>query len=76
MFVVMALAVFVGWQIGGVYVENYEFSGDLKDLAAQNNARTGLEPIATEAELKSAVMQAHGSMEFNWLPITWRCIEY
>ena len=54
--VVIVLAVLVGWQIGGVYVENYEFSSDVKDLAAQNNARTGLEPIATEPELKSAVM--------------------
>jgi len=54
--VAILLAVLVGWQIGGVYVENYEFSSDLRDLAAQNNVRTGLQPIATESELKSAVM--------------------
>ena len=56
LFTAIPFVVLVGWQIGGVYVENYEFGGDLKDLAAQNNARTGLEPIAAEAELKSAAM--------------------
>lgn len=55
--VVVVLAVFVaGWQIGVVYAQSYEFSSDLRDLAVQNNARTGLVPIATEDELKAAVM--------------------
>ncbi|HEY6466511.1 MAG TPA: hypothetical protein VIY69_11005 [Candidatus Acidoferrales bacterium] len=53
----------IGWRIGVVYAQNYEFSSDLKDLAAQNNARTGLDSVATEDDLKSAVMasaQQHG----------------
>jgi hypothetical protein len=61
--VVVLAALVTGWQIGGVYVQNYEFSSDLKDLAVQNKARTGLESVATEDELKSAVMasaQLHG----------------
>lgn len=56
LFMLILLAMLVGWQIGSAYVENYELTSDLKDLAAQNNARTGLEPVATEAELRSAVM--------------------
>lgn len=60
---VAVAAVAAGWQIGNAYVENYEFGSDLNDLAVQNRARTGLESIATEDELKSAAMasaQQHG----------------
>lgn len=60
--VVLILAM-VGWRVGAVYVQNYEFSSDLRELAAQNEARSGLESVSTEDELKSAVMasaQQHG----------------
>ena len=60
---VLASLAVVGWQIGMVYVENYEFTSDLNDLAVQNKARIGLESVNTEDELKSAVMasaQQHG----------------
>lgn len=56
---VLALVVIlaaVGWQTGCVYVQNYEFGSDLRELAAQNEARSGLESVSTEDELKDAVM--------------------
>lgn len=59
----VAVLLIAGWQIGAVYVENSEFSGDLRELAAQNEARSGLESVSTEDELKNAVMasaQRHG----------------
>jgi hypothetical protein len=46
----------VGWQIGVVYVENDEFSSDIRELTTQDEARSGLESISTEDDLKSAVM--------------------
>jgi len=61
--VLVLLALLAGWQIGVAYVQNYEFSSDLRDLAVDNNARTGLEAVKTEDELKSAVRasaQQHG----------------
>lgn len=60
---VVVVALVVGWQIGVVYVENDQFSGDLRDLATQNNARTGLDSVNSEDELKNAVIasaQHHG----------------
>lgn len=61
--ILLLVALVAGWQIGAAYVENYQFSSDLRDLAVDNNARTGLEAVKTEDELKSAVTasaQQHG----------------
>lgn len=55
-FAVVVFVAVVAWQIGTVYVNNYGFASDLRALAVQNEARSGLQSVSTEDELKSAVM--------------------
>jgi hypothetical protein len=53
--VILSLAI-PGWQIAACYVANSELQSDLKDLAVQNGARIGWVSVATEEELRSAVV--------------------
>jgi hypothetical protein len=53
--IILSLAV-PGWQIAACYVANSELQSDLKDLAVQNGARIGWVSVATEDELRSAVV--------------------
>ena len=50
------LACFAAWQVTACYLANSELQSDMRDLAVQNPARTGLAPISTEQELRGAVI--------------------
>jgi hypothetical protein len=55
----LAMVLLVGvaaWQITAAYLANSELQSDMNDLAAQNSARIGLSPIASEEELRDAVI--------------------
>jgi hypothetical protein len=52
---ILALAAFAGWQIGSRYVANIELQADMKDLAAQNGTRIGLNPPSTDDDLRNIV---------------------
>jgi hypothetical protein len=53
---VLLLGGFAGWQIGACYVANAELQSDMKDLAVQNGARSGLSSFSSEDELRDAVI--------------------
>jgi hypothetical protein len=53
---VLVLAGFAAWRIAAAYVANAELQSDMKDLAVQNPARTGLREPDTEEELRNAVL--------------------
>jgi hypothetical protein len=44
------------WQASAAYLANSELQSDMNDLAAQNSARIGLSQIASEDELRDAVI--------------------
>ncbi len=53
---IVLLAGAVAWQVAAAYLANSELQSDMNDLAAQNSARIGLTPIASEEELHDAVI--------------------
>ncbi len=53
---IVSLAAIAAWQVAAAYLANSELQSDMNDLAAQNSARIGLSPIATEEELHAAVI--------------------
>jgi hypothetical protein len=52
---VLLVAAIVGWQIGSCHVANIELQADMKDLAAQNGTRIGLNPPSTDDDLRNVV---------------------
>jgi hypothetical protein len=52
---VLAIAAFAGWQIASCRVANIELQADMKDLAAQNGTRIGLNPPSTDEDLRNIV---------------------
>ena len=52
----IALLAVIAWQIGACYVANSELQSDMKDLAVQNPARSGLASFDTEEELRNEVI--------------------
>jgi hypothetical protein len=54
--VIVLLVGVVALQVAAAYLANSELQSDMTDLAAQNSARIGLSPIATEEDLRDAVI--------------------
>jgi hypothetical protein len=54
---ILALAGALGWQIGACELANIEFQDDLRDLAAQNAPRIGLEPPHSDDELRDMIIR-------------------
>lgn len=55
--VVIATAVYVGWQVGACEIANVELKDDLQDLAAQVGTKIGLDPIREDSELRDMVVR-------------------
>ena len=60
-FLVFALVMSTGWQIGACELANYEFKDDLKDVAAMNGARIGLAAQQSDDDLRATVMHKAAS---------------
>jgi hypothetical protein len=55
--VVLAAAVYSGWQVGACEVANIELKNDLQDLSAQEGTKIGLSPVRSDAELRAMVVR-------------------
>lgn len=55
--IVVALAAPVGWQFASCEIANSQLQEDLRDLASQNAARSGLSPARTDEDFRNAIMQ-------------------
>src|SRR5580704_539001 len=54
--VLISLGGFAGWQFVSCYVADSELQGDMQDLAVQSPFRIGLSEVATEEQLRDAVI--------------------
>ena len=55
-FVVVAAAIFVGWQFGSCDLANYELQDDMKDLSTQLGAKIGLAQASSESDIQQQVI--------------------
>lgn len=55
--VVLAAAVYSGWQVGACEAANIELKDDVQDLSAQVGTKIGLSPVRSDAELRAMVVR-------------------
>ena len=54
---VLAAAVYSGWQVGACEIANIQLQDDLQDLSAQVGTKIGLSPVRSDAELRAMVVR-------------------
>ena len=55
---ILAIAVWIGWQVASIKLNNIEFHDDLRDIALQRGANIGLVGPKTEDEIRGQVVRA------------------
>ena len=57
LFVVIATAIFIGWQIGSCELANYELQDDMKDISSQLGAKIGLVQANTDSDIQQEIVR-------------------
>ena len=65
---ILAIAVWIGWQLASIKLNNIEFRDDLRDIATQRGANIGLVGPKTEEEIRGQVVRAAAEHGFDLPP--------